>query len=67
MKLTPAQRELLKRAAEDRGTYTVDHYRPAQTLVAKGLAEWRQRGNLMSSRLYATEAGRQILKETERI
>lgn len=64
MTLTPAQRELLKRAARETGTYTVDYYRPAQALVAKGLAEWRQPGSLMSSRLYATDEGRRILKES---
>ena len=55
MKLSKAQRELL----QELPTQCVQEYRPAQKLVALGLAVW-----VTMSRLDLTELGRAALKDT---
>lgn len=60
MKLTKPQLELLNDATQGNG-HTVEHYRPAQKLVALGLCEWRHDG-VGGSWLNVTDAGRAALK-----
>lgn len=61
-KLSKAQEELLREALMTR--YCVKAYRPAQALVAKGLAEWK-RDDEYGGILVATDAGRQALSDKE--
>lgn len=63
MKLTRPQMELLKDCADC--CPCVDSYRPAQRLVALGLAEWT-RGNYGSSYLNITEAGRRAIASQDK-
>jgi hypothetical protein len=73
-KLTKAQRELLAEAARpDRrtpgshypgGCSCVPQYRPAQKLVALGLARWRD-DNPETNHLLVTDAGRAALSTAE--
>lgn len=57
MKITKAQRNLLE-ALEDEPQYCVECFKPAQKLVAHGLAAWvKDRGNLA-----ITAEGRKFLE-----
>ena len=61
MKLTKAQEDIL-RLTENSGFSCASYYRPAKRLVELGLCEWNT-GNLGSTWLTITEAGRAALKE----
>lgn len=63
-RLTRPQDELLAEAAAEGGTKCVVHYKPAQALIRKGLAEWitMPRGYV---RLVATPLGRALRSEQE--
>jgi hypothetical protein len=61
MKLTKAQEDILRLTAN--GSFScARYYRPATRLVERGLCEW-DTGNLGSTWLTITEAGRAALKE----
>lgn len=62
-KLTNAQAELLREANCAEGTSCVPQYKPAQKLIALGLAEWTPLG--YESRIRITDAGRKALEPSD--